>query len=552
MATQQNFDGKIIVLPGVYSSIKSGVKNPPAALSYGNCLVIDTGSGAGAGGGAGVNGTNTNGADAEYEFDNPSDFKNFTERGIWYLLADPLFTPLTENNINAPGVSKITYIKAAATTPAAMSFAVGGDASDSAGMIGHINIQIRSEGIVGNGVKNGLNGDLSKGYAFKLVAGVMDATKVIMNFYRGSFKGLDQNGSPIGGIAEASSVAQLLLQSPEFNTTAALVAWMKTNPDFNFYFRYDATGSALPTHDVIDATTLADYVNYTLASGGTEVYSNAALQTVFEVAKKMNIDFIICDNYGANSQVQNNKDIVNFAINTQKFKPQVYIASGTLAADLSTSLADAAYYNSQQVTIVHGGAKINKSNNQGFNVYDSYYTMANDCGREAGLAPQIPLTFKNISVDGLTHTMNDTEQTKALNGGLLVIISDDGNFEFLKGVNSLQANTYLLNDDGTTHSKQFYRIAHQINKTLIIDAKKEILKNPDGTNRNTLSETDMQQWTKKKLQQLQAEPTKDNLILSFQDVLVTRQADAYFISYKFVANTEISFLFFTGTAIDIN
>jgi len=61
----------------------------------------------------------------------------------------------------------------------------------------------------------------------------------------------------------------------------------------------------------------------------------------------------------------------------------------------------------------------------------------------------------------------------------------------------LQKNTYLLNDDGTTHSKQLYRIAHQINKEIIITAKAELLKNPNGTNRNTLSELDVQQWVKR-------------------------------------------------------
>lgn len=551
MSTQHNFDGKIVILPGVYSNIKSGFKNPPSPVAFGNLLIFDTGSGAGAGGGAGTSGTITNGGDSVYEFDNIQDFKGFIEKGLWYLLSDPLFTPLTENGISAQGVAKITYIKAATTVPATINFAVGGDISDSVGMVGNAKIQIRSEGLVGNGALN-VNSELSKGYALKMFKGILDSTKFYINFYRGTFRGLNQNGDPIGGITEANSIAELLVQSPEFNTLAVLVAWMKSNPDFNKYFRYDAATSVNPVHDVIDATTQADYANYTLAAGGTEVYSSAALQNALLIAKKFNVDFVLCDNYGVNSQSQNNKDITNWAINTSKFKPQVYIASGTNSSDLTTSLVDTAFYNSQQVTVVHGGSKINKTNNQGFNVYDSYYTAANDLGREAGLQPQIPMTFKNISVDGLTHTMNDTEQIKALNGGLLVVIPDNGQFEILKGVNSLQQNTFLLNDDGTTSSKQLYRIAHQLNKILIIDAKSELLKDPNGVNRNTLSATDVLQWTKKKLAQQQASATNDNLILSFQDVVVVRQSDAYYITYKFVANTEISFLFFTGLMIDIN
>jgi len=39
-------------------------------------------------------------------------------------------------------------------------------------------------------------------------------------------------------------------------------------------------------------------------------------------------------------------------------------------------------------------------------------------GREAGMAPQVPLTFKNISIDGERHVLNDVEKSKALNGGV--------------------------------------------------------------------------------------------------------------------------------------
>ena len=553
MSTQQNFDGKIIILPGVYSNIKSGFKNPPSPVAYGNLLIIDTGSGGPyGGGGAGIKGTISKGADAVYEFDNKADFQSFVERNLWYLLATPLFEPVTESNITAQGVSKITYIKAATTVPATMNFAVGQDASDSVGNVGNVKIQVRSEGPVGNGDLNSKN-ELGRGYAFKLIAGVLDSTKYIMNFYRGTFRGLDQNGDAIGGISENDSVGELLVQSKEFKTLSALATWMGTSSDFNKYFRYDAATSVFGIRDRVDIGDLHDYEDYTLATGGTENYDGQSFIDALEVAKNMNLDFVFADKYGADSQHQHNIDLAAWAVNDAKFKPQLYIASGNDADDFATvSIADAALYNSQQVTIVHGGAKINKNNNAGFSVYDSYYKAAILLGREAGLQPQIPLTFKNISIDGEVHILNELEQKKALNAGLLVSVPDNGNFEILKGVNSLQANEFLLNDNGTTHSKQLYRIAHQLNKEIVITAKNELLKNPDGTNRNTLSALDVQQWLKRFLFLKIAEPSKDNLILSFQDVTVTRQADAYYVSYKFVANTEISFLFFTGLLIDVN
>ena len=70
MATTFNFNGQTIIIPGSYSTIKSGMKNPPIELSFGNILVIDTGSGAGYGGGAGVAGQYSQGKDSIYEFDN--------------------------------------------------------------------------------------------------------------------------------------------------------------------------------------------------------------------------------------------------------------------------------------------------------------------------------------------------------------------------------------------------------------------------------------------------------------------------------------------------
>lgn len=548
MPTQQNFDGQIIIIPGVYSNIKSGFKNPPSAVAYGNLLIIDTKGGAG--GGAGVNGTITKGSDAVYEYDNIADFQSFVEKGFWYLLSNPLFQPFTANGTSVPGVSKITFIKAATTAPATINFTVGADTSDSVGNAGNVKIQVRSEGLVGNGALNTVS-ELSKGYAIKLSSGVIDPSKFIMNFYRGTFKGLDQNSNPIDGIAEVDSKAELLCQSKEFNTLSVLVDWMEKSLNFNKFFKYDSTTSVIPVHDKVDVGDLHDYLTYKLASGGTESYSSSDLTKALLVAKNLNVDFVFADDYGVDSQSSNNQAIYSWVKDTQKYKPQLYIASGTISSDFDTvSIADTVFYNNQCVTIVHGGTKINSKN--GVYSYDSYYTAANLLGREAGLEPQIPLTFKNIGINGLTHVLNDTEQKQALNAGLLVAIPESGAFECLKGVNCLQENDFLLNDNGTTHSKQLFRIAHQLNKEIVITAREELLKAQNGVNRNTLSETDVQQWTKRFLQRKVAEPTKDNIILSFQDVEVTRQSDGYFISYKFAPNTEISFLFFSGLILDVN
>ena len=51
MATKFIFNNKQVSIPGSYSKIESGIKNPPLDLEFGNALSIDTGSGAGFGGG---------------------------------------------------------------------------------------------------------------------------------------------------------------------------------------------------------------------------------------------------------------------------------------------------------------------------------------------------------------------------------------------------------------------------------------------------------------------------------------------------------------------
>lgn len=547
MATVHPFDGLQVILPGVYSNIKSGFKNIPSPAAYGNTLIIDTDSGAGAGGGSGVIGTIDTGTNAVYEFDNLENFQAFVEKGRWYLLSTPLFKPLIQGGVPVPGVSKIVYIKAATTVPAKMIFAVGNDVSDSVGNIGNVEIYVRSEGLVGNGTLNSV-AELSRGYAFKVEKGVLDTTKFIMKFYRGTFRGLNQDGNPIGGIAEVDAKAELLITSKEFKTITVLKDWMLTNFDFNKYFKLKS--SVIPLHDKVDEKDRLDHASYILATGGTESYTSANLISALLIAKNMNLDFVFADKFGVDSQHANNLLIFDWAANTAKFKPQVYIASGSVQNDFITvSSADTAFYNSQVVTVVHGGAKLTNKNG-GFDTYDSYYKAANLLGREAGLAPQVPLTFKDITIHGETHILNDTEMKQALQNGILVTAPDEGKFACLKGINSLQANEFLLNENGTTHSKQLFRIAHQLNKELLIEGKK-LLKDPNGVNRNTLSATDVEQWTKQFLQRKVAEPKTDNLILSFKDVTVVRKADAYFVTYFFVANTEISFLFFTGLILEV-
>lgn len=541
MPTSFVFNGKIVKIPGAYSTIKSGMKNPPIALPYGNVLIIDTGSGAGWGGGAGVAGQFSSGKDSIYEFDNIGDYRDFQKGGIHWLLGQPLFRP---GGVGYNGVSKISFIKAATTTGAVIQYdfddtdaSVSGQPSGSS-----LTIAVTDEGLIGNGTL--VSGNLTKGFAGKMSAGVIDPTKFVLTFYRGTYKGLDQNSLPFDGISEANSIATVVAKSPEVSNIQELIDWMRIDYLFNKSFKL-VNSTIIGTGDLAPED-LNYYKNYNLASGGTETYGDPALlASVLEAVIDSDINFILSDQYGANATSTNNMSILDHIVNESKFKPELYIGGGNDVNDFrSVSIAAAQAFNNDSVSLVHGG--IFKQSQQGLRTYNVLYHTAAMMAREAGLEPQTPITFKNLDFDGMTHTLTDKEAELALDSGVLITRLDGSTYDIIKGINTLQDNDYLINDNSTTSSKQIKRIARQLNKEIIVNAKQQLLKQPNGVNRGSLSEQDVENWLVGYLK-----TKKPSLILDFSEIVVTRQQDGFFISYKFVANSEISFLFFTGFLVGL-
>lgn len=545
MATSFVFDGKTIVIPGSYSTIKSGMKNPPIALPFGNILIIDTGSGAGYGGGAGINGQYFKGKDSIYDFDNIADFRDFAKGGLWWLLGQPLFRPA---GLGVNGVSKISYVKAATTVAADISY-VFDDTEQSVSGHPHstFTIAVTDEGVIGNGVK--VSGNLTKGFAGKLSKGVITTSSFVLTFYRGTYKGLDQNNLPFDGITEANSTPLVVAKSPECATFQELADWMAIDYLFNKHFKLISTPKNLaggPTEGDYNY-----YSGYNLAVGGTETYVDPQLLVdTLTAITDLDINFIFADQYGSNAQSAANYSILAHIKETSKFKPELYVGAGD---DINTfesiSLATAVYYNDDSVTVIHGGVK--KQSKQGLRNYNVMYHAAAALGKEAGQEPQVPLTFKSLDFDGVLHSLNDKEVTKGLKAGIIMTRLEGSTYDIVKGINSLQQNTFLVNDDGTTSSKQIKRITRQLNKEIIVESKSDLLKNPNGVNRNTLSEVDLKAWLVRYLTSRKANPDTDNFILGFQDIVITRRQDGYFIEYKFIPNSEISFLFFTGLIIGI-
>jgi len=143
MATVVSFNGKRIIEPGVYSQIKSGIPARPNSFSFGNLMIIDTGSGAKYGGGSGINGQFANGLNAVYSFDDVDDFKAFVKGGLMWDLADYIFNPLN----GASGPETVYIARAAETTPAEINLnLVGGGANG-----GTVTLLAKNEGEAGNG-----------------------------------------------------------------------------------------------------------------------------------------------------------------------------------------------------------------------------------------------------------------------------------------------------------------------------------------------------------------------------------------------------------------
>ncbi len=653
MATSVIFNGRSIQLPGAYSQIKSGIKNPAVALTFGNCLIIDTGAGKFYGGGSGITGTLKQNLDSIYTFDNAGDAQRFLHGGLLWFLTAPIFFP---GGGATQGASSLTFIKAATTVPASMTYTFTGGGGNG----GSFTLQNRAEGKIGNGVlgdetratstltvtnagtvgtstmaitvsgetvatyatiggdtiatvvagialsmaalgivdvvsttgttvvfqaprglgvlanaitpvvaitnaaagscsifSGGVTGtQLTRGYAAKMIAGVIDPTKYIIQWSRGSFRGLDTaidftGGVPYDGVNELATTAELITQSIEFNNISALITWMQNDPTFQSYFNISA--NSIAGTGAVTAADLSANSLYKVMTGGTDTYSIGALNSVLDSIAGSNYDFILCVEWGANARSANNLAIQAYAANA-KVKPDVYVGGGKdstkFAADSTSSVQIAQAYNSQFVTVVHGGVYRSDFNGRILRQYDSILHAAIAMGREAGLAPQVPMTFKNIGVQGVLHQLKDAEATNGLNAGVLMTRTDNGGFEIVKGINTLQNNNFLVNSDGSTPSKQIARIIRQLNKELIFNGKQTLLKKPNGSNRNTLSAADVKTWVEAYLTSKVANNINDNLLLSWQNVVVTVVGDAYNITYGVVPNFEVSFLLFTGLLLD--
>lgn len=542
MASTVIFSNRRITLPGAYSTIVSGENNPARNLDYGKVLIIDTGVfGTGFGGGAGINGTISQGQDAIYTFDNISDFRSFVKGGMYWKIAEALFTP-DPSNPAAVGVSEILFVRAAKTTPAKLTF-ISTDG-------GTFAVQTLDEGTVANGVLTGTN--LSTGYGFMITPGVEDTSKWIMSFYVGSYTGTALDGLPYGEISAAAAEPRLVVQSPEFDNIKTLIEWAQTDSTFAQAFQLDSTSEA-KGEGTVSESDVTDLLNvYTPAAGGTETYDQTNFEAVLDQIVGLDYSFIFMDQFGDNANSALTKAYITHMNNAAKFPHFLFVGGYNVAADYSKSIELAQGFDSSYIQVTHGEVGLASDiAPQKYRWWTVMYNLCAQLGRTAGKEPMIPVTNKSIGVDRVRHILTESEQKKALKYGLLVTVKNDylGKFVVLQGVNTLQDNANLFNAKGQSYSIQFMRIVAQINTELVVNAEIDLLGQENGVNVNTLSAGAVKDWTVAYLQSRTATNETDNLLLVFQDVVVTRKEDAWFVTYKIRVNNEITKLFFTGFLI---
>lgn len=544
MATQYYFNNKQIILPGAYSTIVSGETSPARNLDYGKCLIIDTGTlGANWGGGSGINGQNYQGQDSIYTFDNLGDFRSFVKGGMYWKIAEALFSP-DPSNPAAIGISELLFVRAATTTSAKITF------ETTAG--GSFVVNTLDEGLVANGVLAGDN--LSTGYGLQIVPGEEDTTKWIMKFFVGSFTGLAADGYPYGEISTEQSIPRLVLQSPEFNNIQTLIDWAKSDDNFSQVFVLDSTSAVEGegTVDQADVTTAMDGKSYILATGGTETFDQANFEAVLDQIVGLDYSFVFMDQFGANANSVLTKAYIGHMNQKAKYAHFLFVGGYDNQAKFADSIALAQGFDSDYIQLVHGDvATTSGITGVKLRWWTVMYNLCAIIGRTAGKPPYIPITNKTIGVDKLKHVLSESEKVKALQYGVLVTVYNDYTRKFvvLQGINTLQDNANLFNTKGQSFSIQFMRIVAQINKELIVNASIDLLGQENGVNVNTLSAGAVKDWTNAYLQSRTATDEEDNLLLGFQDIVVTRKEDAWFVTYKIRVNNEINKLFFTGYLI---
>jgi hypothetical protein len=536
--TSATVNGKQEIIPGIYSTIKSGIKNAESIQPYGNVCIIDSGAGYNPLGSSavGIAGTRLQGENSVLEFTDIDQMRSICTSGKMWKLAESLFFPAGIRNQQIKGASKVFYVKPSATTPASLSLTLGG---------GAIVFTTKEEGTACNTVINSISTNPETGFAIKVSPGVINNTAIVITLYKGSFKGLDTNGLAFDGISADKTVPVILSKSPEFTTSAQLFAWANINSTFSGYI----TLSGTPNSTIISNTEITTIgTGWKSFTSATDTASFNNFSSCFEHLVNLDIQFFLAPDNGITAYSSTyNARLFYHLLNDAK-KSMMVIGLGNNKSEFSNSLAMAASYNHERVVGVHGGYFEELQFSVSPIERSSFYKACLIMSRIAGLEPQTPITFKRLFYLSENHQMTLSEKEQAINAGVLYSNKDnDLGIVVGAGINTIQKNSFLINsEDASSYEIAIERIKSQLNKEIIVNAKKRFFGTETGANRGTATASDVKTWLRSFLDTKTAVPNQDNLIIRQGNITITVSSDTYYIEYEFVPNFPINKMVFTG------
>ena len=448
------------------------------------------------------------------------------------------------------GLSKVTETTSTTITYTALANE-GADANGDAATV----TLTGSAGATATNFAEGVTGtELMKGYAYTIVTGIVDPNKWIMQVWTGAFTGFHTDDISYNEVSVdvASANPVLVASSPEFDNIQNLIDWSNNDAQFNTVLAPDSTSSVTGT-GAVAATDIAAISGFQLATGGIETYSSANLDLILNAVADELYSFILVDLYGvADYQSALITKIISHIQNDSRYERFLWIGGGQNEDEFATtngSLEIAQFFDSDFVQVVHGEVgTASQEIGSGFRFWPSIYHTALVLGRTAGRPPQVPVTNKTLGIDMLRHSLTDRQRDRAQDAGLIVSIFNQfiNRIVVLQGINTLQDNKVIFNNQGESFQISFKRVVAQINMELIVNAEINLLADENGVNANTLAAGMIKNFTETYLESRLAVPDLDNLILDYRDVVVTKQADAWLVNYALEVNNEINKIFFTG------
>lgn len=561
MATSVVFGNKICKLPGSYARVVSGVPQTQQLASYNNFLLIDMGAGKGFTSAQGIGG---HGKECIYSLD--QEMANYyIKGGILDPVLEGLFQPAGKNKPGL-GIGTLYYIKAATTTPASIE-----NPSFFGGKLLATSVKTVEEGVICNSYPSNITSytNLKKGFALRCVYNA-EVGKGYIEIYQGSFQGTNLKGYLIG-TTEEEAEATLVYRSRKCKNLTELITFLNKNQDFKALIKAEGliiansepevnpeenngeevvASNSVRANEIDDSFGEINIDETFIFTGATETYMNTHSELNEVLDYTLNLDYSCMMVAEDNNGTAYLSDLLDHVKNDAKgFKHVI-----SYKADKDDAILLAQDSDCDLLLVTNGEVKkTSKSSATGFITHDAIVTAAYVAGRIFGLSPEIAGTMKSLGIDGMEVEPSDKDLEDFLDAGVITPYydSDLSNFVLSQCVNTLQANTQLINEDCSTFSVQAKRILAQVIKNLVLQSKIDFWGGEQGVNKATLSDAYVKAWTSILLGKLTvaSNKTENNYLMSYEVTKVETIEDTKRVYISVTINGEITKVFFLVTVL---